>query len=668
GSLKIEASEAIEIKDTLADAIIPTGVFTNAVFGNGKGGNLMIKTPRLILRNGGQLSASRGTVTESSMSLISPGGGGGNITLEIDESLEVKGKSIDGRFSSSILSETYSSSPAGNLEINTESLLIGSDGFISTSSIADGAGGNITINARNTINVDGAGIDNLQQLIRDGMNGKLNAANLKGGIAAFTIGSGRSGKIIINTSTLNLDQGAIISTATYGDDDARDLTIHATEDINVTGSAIISPTFGAGAGGRIDLKSKNLNITKGGAVASASIASGRAGDIDIMATESISIFDIIPGLLFSGSISTGNYSGSGLSGNLTLTTKHLTIKDGASIETNNLSFVPSRSTDTTDLLVVDPVNNNVQGKLTIDASESIEISGLNPHNGDSRSHISSISDTSNPASGIVINTGKLSLYDHGSINVSSSGKASAGELKIVADSVSLSDEAQLSGTTISGQGGNIDLEVRDLLQLENRSLINTDAIAEGNGGNINIEADFVIARSQSVIAANAKQEGKGGSISITAKDVFLSADSSISADSALGIDGTVKVETLVETERNNLARLPQPVIQADSRIVRSCSNQENRHGTFAYTGRGGLPHNPFVDSQAGNILIADLDGINNSASNEQFFVQNKTLEIMQLLAEANQLRVNDQGKVELVAHNSRSLLQEFNFPGCFTTS
>ncbi|MEO0924663.1 MAG: filamentous hemagglutinin N-terminal domain-containing protein [Cyanobacteria bacterium J06643_13] len=675
GSLSIKATEAVEIKDTLAEAIIPTGVFTNTVFGSGKGGNLKITTPRLTLHNGGLLSASSGTeaYVENELVPFDSGGTGGNIDLEIGESIEVKGKSLDGRFPSSILSETLSPSPAGSLKIDTGSLSIDSDGFISTSSLADGAGGNIAINARKAIELEGAGINNLQQLIRDGLRGELNPDNVKGGIAAFAVGNGSSGTITISTSSLDLNQGAIISTATYGNDDAGDLEIDADQNINVTGSAIISPTFGEGEGGRIGLKTKNLNITKGGAVASASLGSGRAGNINIEATESIAIFDIIPGLLFSGSISTGNYSGRGLSGDLNLSTQRLTIRDGANIETNNVFLNPHIPTDIDESQTAELADPSFQGKLTINASELIEISGslteANSSNSGSNSHISSITNTSNPASDITINTGKLTLDDRGTINVSSLGDASAGKLRINADSVSLKDNAQLRGTTRSGQGGDIDLQIGELLQIDNLSLIDTNAIAEGNGGNINIVADFVVATRESTIAANAKQEGQGGNISITAKDVFLSADSTITADSALGIDGTVEVKTLTDSERNNLTRLPQHVIQADSRIVTSCSSQRNSSSTFTHAGRGGLPHNPFIDSQAGNVLIADLDVIEHTVSPKQFLAHNETLELIKpKLAEANQWRVNHQGQIEFVAVGSRSLFAEFDSPHCSARS
>ena len=667
GNLRIDASESIEIKNTSADAIVPTGIFTNTIYEDGNGGNLQINTPQLILQNGGQLSASSGAVfvTGNDLKFIRSGGKGGNINLKIGESLKVKGTSADGRFSSSILSDTRSSSNAGNVTIETSDLYLGSDGLISTSSLDEGEGGNIAIDASNSVEVNGAGIENLQALIIDGLKGKLNPTNIKGGIAAYSIGNGEAGSITIDTDSLDLNLGAVISTATYGDKNAGDLAIDASE-IKVTGSAIIAPTFGAGDGGDINLKTRNINITKGGAIASASLNRGAAGDINILATESIAIFDIIPNLLFSGSISTGSYSGLGVSGNLTLDTKRLLVRDGANIETNNAFYDLSGTgiiPKSISLGIIDP---RTQGKLMINATESIEISGTaseaNKLNQSPNSHIYSTTNIQNPASNIEINTSKLSIFDGGEISVSSLNSGAAGTLAINADSATLRNEGKINGTTVSGRGGNIDLQIAGILAIDAGSVIKTDA-SQGNGGNIDIAADFVVAKSAS-ISAGALKDGTGGNINIVANDIFLTADSSINADSALGIDGTVKVKTLFNTERNNLARLPQQIIRADNKIVRSCSNSD-RQGVFSYTGRGGLPFNPLTDFQTDDIVIADLDipvqkperQIQPEASSKLDLLQTKAIE-------ATQWKVNDSGKVELTATSHSSTILDFAVYRC----
>ena len=46
-------------------------------------------------------------------------------------------------------------------------------------------------------------------------------------------------------------------------------------------------------------------------------------------------------------------------------------------------------------------------------------------------------------------------------------------------------------STLSGAGGNIDLQVKDGLILRNQSLISTESLGTGNGGNININSPII---------------------------------------------------------------------------------------------------------------------------------------------------------------------------------
>ncbi|MFM2314397.1 MAG: hypothetical protein RLZZ04_3673 [Cyanobacteriota bacterium] len=671
GNLNIAASEAIKVGDTPMIAVVPTGIYTNTVFGNGAGGDLKIDTPQLVLQNGGMISAASGAieVTKDGFQLVPLGGKGGNIELNVAEFIKVGGKSAGGNRISSILSDTRSYSPAGNLTINTGDLYLDGSGLISASSVGNGAGGNILINARNAIKIDGSGVHNLDTLVTDGLAGKLNLANVKGGIVAFTINQGAAGNIAINTSELNLDRGGMISAASYGDDNAGNLQINAAKSINVRSSAIISPTFAAGDGGNLDLNTKNLTVSKGGAIASASAGSGKAGNINILATESVSIEERIPDLLFSGSISTGSYGGLGLSGDLQIDTQRLSIRDGANIETNNIALNPA-----VNLQNVADIAKNEYGKLTINAAESLEIFGSSSmgeqsSNNGLNSYISSTTNTLHPASDVVIRTGKLVVVDGGEISVSSFGEGAAGKLEITTDAIFLQNKGNLTGTTLSGRGGNILLQVNDSLHLEDNSFIDTNANALGNGGNIEISASFVIASGNSSISANAAEMGHGGNISITANDIFLTPSSTITADSALGIDGTVKVKTLVDTEHRNYVELPQQVLQTDSKITRSCGNKSDyppgtlrdRQGVFSYIGRGGLPFNPLTEFRENSMVIADFDIPDHTspdidaydpldANQKLDLATQQTVESTEeATIEATQWRINHQGKVELIA-------------------
>ena len=653
GNLTIDAADSIQIKETLPDSIIPTGVFTNTIFGNGNGGNLAIDTPKLILQNGGQLSSSSGAITR--MGLIPVGGEGGNININA-QSIEVGGASDDGVFYSSILSDTRTSNPGGNLTIDTGNLFLNQEGFISASSIGTGMGGDITINARDSVELEGVGVDSVQELFISGLAEQLDIADVRQGLIAFTLFEGDGGDILIDTSNLIVESGAILATATLGNGNAGDLNLTASDRMNIIGSTIAVPTFGSGNAGKIDINTKSLSLTQGGAIASASVGSGNAGDLSINATESVEISNPVPGLLFSGSISTGSYKGLGSPGNLAIDTRRLTIKDGANIQANNTLITFSGITDNISSLLLENISSS-PSELTINASESIEIAGSssqsNPFSPTSGSHISSTTSTLAPASNIKITTPNLAILDRGEISVNSLGDGAAGRLEIMADNVTLENEGNLNGTTTSGRGGNIVLQVDDILRLENGSAIDTNAIARGNGGNIDITADFVIASENSSISANAAM-GDGGNVDIIAKELFISPDSQITADSILGIDGTVKIDTTTDID-NNYTELPQKIILTENTIIQSCGNGNGRQDIFSYTGRGGLPSNPLTESRVDDIVIADLEIPSNSTI-ESFGdteASNTMSDDPQLsVVEANHWTINAEGKVELVVSNS----------------
>ncbi|MBE9042820.1 filamentous hemagglutinin N-terminal domain-containing protein [Pleurocapsales cyanobacterium LEGE 10410] len=661
GNLSITASDSIQIKQTPENSIIPTGIYTNTIFGNGEAGKLKIDTQKLIVQEGGQLSSSSGAITGNG--LIPLGGRGGNITINAAEFIEVSGGSKDGVFSSSILSDTRTSNPGGNLTIDTGSLFLNPHGIISASSLGTGTGGNIVINAKNSVELKGAGSNSTQELFINGLTGRLRLEDVQQGLGAFTVLEGDGGNITINTSRLSLALGTILATGTSGNGDAGSLKITATEGIDLIGSTVAAPTFGDGDAGRIDISTQNLSLIEGGAIASASLGGGDAGDLSISATESVEISNTSANLLFSGSISTGSYKGLSFPGDLTIDTKRLSLKNGANIQANNASISFS---NTTEDVFPAPLKNlpHSRGQLTINASESIEISGnssqIGSFNANPNSHISSTTSTSAPASDVLITTGNLSISDRGEISVDSLGNGAAGSLKIVAGSVSLENEANLNGTTFSGQGGNIVLQVDDILQVIDRSSIDTNA-AIGNGGNITIGADFVIVSDNSSISANARNLGNGGNVSVTTNDLFLTPNSQITASSVLGIDGEVTIETFPNAERNSLTKLPEQIIEADNYIVQSCRTNSSQ-GVFTYTGRGGLPFSPLTEYQSGNMAIADLALPDYSPVERQS--ETERIEIVtptQTVVEAQEWKINENGQVELVASTSKGLLaSQFN--------
>lgn len=659
GNLTVNAADSIEVRETPVGSIVPTGIFTNKVFGAGQGGNLSLNTSRLIVQDGGQLSSASGAVIGGET--IPLGGRGGNISIDAVESVEISGASGRGVFSSGILTETRGSSPAGNLTIDTGSLIVRDRGFISASSLGTGVGGKIEINAKNSVEIVGQGIDNIQRLFLSGLTGQLDSV-FQEGIISYTLFAGKGGNITINTSQLNLRSGAVLATATAGSEDAGNLKITASDRLDVIGSAVAAPTFAAGNAGKIEIDTKNLSITQGGTIASASLGSGNGGDLFISATESIEVLNATSDILFSSSISAGSYRGLGSSGDMTLNTQRLSIKGGASIQANhaflNLSDIENAA--------IEPETLEAKGKVTINASESLEVSGSAAQNGPfgtpANSYIASTTTTSTPASDIQITTPNLSLYDRGAISVNSLGSGAAGTLDIIADNVTLENQGQLNGTTSSGRGGNINLQVDNIVRLQNNSAIDTNAIASGDGGNIDLTADFIIASENSSISANAAAIGDGGNINVTAKELFITDDSKITADADLGIDGTVEINTSIDNEQNNYTELPQKVVRTENTIVQSCGNGNGSQNVFSYTGRGGLPLNPLREFPTNNIVIADLEIPDNAIAEE---LEAEIMSEPEPIVEANRWKINANGKVELIAATANEpTYSQFNSANC----
>jgi filamentous hemagglutinin family protein len=126
GNLFVTASESIQV--------IGKGGFLTKTFSTGNAGDLNIETGQLILKNGGQVSAS----TEGN-------GNGGNVTVNALEFVAVIGREADGDPVSGLFAQVIDSrGNAGSLTLRTRQLRI-EDGAQITLSSFEGQAGNINI-------------------------------------------------------------------------------------------------------------------------------------------------------------------------------------------------------------------------------------------------------------------------------------------------------------------------------------------------------------------------------------------------------------------------------------------------------------------------------------------------------------------------------------------
>ena len=612
GNLTVNASESVEIIGNRPGAftIIPdqqpqailqndTGISTSAL-GGGNSGSLTINTGRLAVRDGAGITTfpiqGKGadlTVNatevflqgQASISTITTalGKDAGNLMLNADRVTLTDGAAI--------ATTTFGSGKAGDLTLSVRELSIRNGSAVATTTLGQGDGGTLTIKDSDLIEVVGTSPD----------------GSFASGIYAYSLGTGEGegGAIAISTRRLGLNNGSI-NASTAGSGNGGNITIRASESVEVIGAGfnalqqqIIAPAFegtlsfanfrqgiytvtaGQGSAGNVLIETPNFIARDGGLIATTTLAPptiqapGKGGNITINARDTL--------VLDNALLSTGTFNAAD-AGNVYLTARQLTARGGAQALTTTFG-------------------SGKAGDLTVNISDSIDLIDPSEQGFTSGLFASSAQRASGNGGDININipNGDLNIRDGAAVSVSAQGTGNAGNIKIDARSIFL-DKGSITASSTSGEGGNINLRVANNLILRNGSQISTRAGEKpsdrGNGGNMNINAQFVVAvpRENSDITANAFA-GNGGNINITAQSIFglqvsktLTPRSDITASSRLGIDGTVTINTPDVDPSRGLAELPSNFTDASNQIVAGCPADQGNN--FAVTGRGGIPDNP----------------------------------------------------------------------------
>jgi filamentous hemagglutinin family protein len=468
------------------------------------------------------------------------------------------------------------------------------------------------------------------------------------GVRSEAVGIGGSGNISVITPRLTLKQGGSLYTTSVGAAPGGNIQIDATA-IDLSGfqltnpgnvSAINTNTLGTGNAGDILINGNSLLVSSGASLSSVTFGSGSSGQVTIYNTNT-TVMGENPSELYSNISSTTFATGSVKT--LTLNTAKLQILDGGAVTT--AAFF---------------VGNG--GDLSINATESIVISGQGRAN-NSSINASTIRPNSflrqrfglpdiltANAGTVSITTPNLTLSDRGTVSVTSQGSGNAGNMNISADTIQLNHQGFIQAQTESGNGGNIKLSTRNLLLLQDNSLINSTAGDSGNGGNISINAPIIVGLENSDIVANAVR-GKGGNIQITTQGIFglkfrdqLTPDNDITASSELGVNGNVQINTIGVDPNSGLVELPTNVIDPSQQVATGCTDTQGSR--FVATGRGGIPQNPNQQVES-NRTWSDIRDL--SAYHQTQTIQAQIPLSPEVLVQATSWHRNADGKVELVA-------------------
>jgi hypothetical protein len=226
------------------------------------------------------------------------------------------------------------------------------------------------------------------------------------------------------------------------------------------------------------------------------------------------------------------------------------------------------------------------GTLNINAKESVEVTGRGNINGTNV---------------------KSSLLATGESN------GSAGSINLNSKSLEVSNGGSISATTVSGEGGNIDLQVDDSIRLQDDSLISAAAQGEADGGNINLDTDFIVAGpdGNNDILASAEEQGTGGNIQIDAESVFgidvrPQNDQTNDLDATGGVDGQVIINTPDTDTTQGIIEVPENLVEVERTVAKVCSNDDSGlvSNSLVVNGKGGISPEASEPLSSENLLAA----------------------------------------------------------------
>ncbi|HEY9730227.1 MAG TPA: S-layer family protein, partial [Chroococcales cyanobacterium] len=335
----IKASESVEVSG-LSQQLGPSQLSTLTI-GAGAASDIIIETRRLLITNSGIIDAS-----------TLDSGSGGNVTVDASESVQLLGGGFFTGLGTRSLSLNNDAGNAGTVRISTRSLILRDGGRISTSTIGAGNGGSLRIDASESVAAIG------RSRLDINLPSSLLAETRTAGFIAAT---GAGGNLIINTQRLVVQDGASISVGAFNGStgQAGTLDINASDSVTVAGtgidrnsqvvpSTLLAASEGSGSAGNLSINTGTLSVRDGAVVSVSNQGSGNAGNLEITASELL--------LDNQGKLTAETTAGQG---NINLRSGNLILRRGSSITTNATGTASGGNiTINTDNLVAIPQENS----------------------------------------------------------------------------------------------------------------------------------------------------------------------------------------------------------------------------------------------------------------------------------------------------------------------
>ncbi|MEN9518334.1 MAG: hypothetical protein RLZZ381_922 [Cyanobacteriota bacterium] len=545
----------------------------------GKGGNINITSESLFLNNDTKVETSTQEKGE---------GDAGNIRVNTTKSIFVGNRSL-------LRADTSGSGNAGNITIDAPDATVSFEGVATGASTnvraaGNGQSGDIIIKARRLSMVNPSQLSTPGSVLQASTFGQGDAGNIvirvddsitfhgtKSGAESLVDekGIGQGGNIDIQAGSLSLTNGAVLFANTFGQGNAGNIRVKTIDSIILDGTApfpilnnvndgeqeaggfssgFLTATestesgSASGAGGNIDVTTKNLILSDGAVLSARSRTDFRGGNI----TVNVETLELVRG----GQILTTAFS-QGNAGNI-------------NINANNINISGSDPT------FVDRLNS------------------VTDRFGEKRAELALY--TASPSPFVVL---RSSIFANAEPNTTGKG----GNIEInVRESLEAND-GLIAASSFQSSSGKINISAGDIRLRGDSNFVTIVGEGTGSGGDINLTANSIVAFDDSDIVTSAS-EGKGGDINLKTPVFFGESyqDSSsiidtlsLTDNNRVDLNANGKISGFINAPdvsfiANNLATLPQVFLNTNDLIASSCIARRDRQtGSFTIIGNDSLP-------------------------------------------------------------------------------
>ncbi len=615
--------------------------------GDKAGGKIDVQADTVSLAYGAEISGS-----------TSGSGKGADILIQADDSLRVFGANSEQKpviIATETLAVTEEVGDAGNIKIVSGSISFADGAVISSNTRGNGKGGEISLNARDSVS----------------FAGKRNQGIVTG-IEAASAYFGDAGSLSIEADTIAFNDGAFLNSTTYGQGKGGEISLKARDSVFFSDSIIqvltVSQEENAGNAGSLQIEAGNIFFDRGALITSNTYGHGKGGKISLNARDSVSFVGKESEGMFTGIDLSSRYSGEcgslsieaenillneksfinstawakGKGGEITLTARDSVLFDDSIVQTATVSDEDGAGNAGRLLIGADKIffrgatlDSNTYGKgngcqidlraetirCTADSSGKptriyagtgstseragaggeIRISAQNLSLAD-RAEISTSSLSDGKAGDIVLEGSHIEIVSGTEISSESNRTENGGEAGLItvnADSLRLSENSSLTTEAKGAGGGRISLNAGNSLYLHDSQITSSVKQGYGNGGDVAADSKFVILN-QGSITANA-EEGDGGAVFIRSENFIKSSESRVEATSARGNQGTVEIQAPDLDIAESLSIMPGNFLDAAKWAVTPCRQRSGENiSRFVFQGRDATPLS-FDDWQPGPV-------------------------------------------------------------------